>query len=117
MLLRPSEPLGRWRRRGCHIMRLHRLPRSETARHHEAEFALPIEEEEEEEPLCIDSPLCPGPWGSLSVAVYEDSDSRDSIGSIPFHHKELAEHLRSDLHAKQHGELCERVGEQNLFTT
>ena len=37
------------------------LPRSETARHHEAEFALPIEEEEEEEPLCIDSPLCPGP--------------------------------------------------------
>jgi hypothetical protein len=51
------------------------------------------------------------------VAVYEDSDSRDSIGSIPFHHKELAEHLRSDLHAKQHGELCERVGEQNLFTT
>ena len=61
MLLRPSEPLGRWRRRGCHIMRLHRLPRSETARHHEAEFALPIEEEEEVEPLCIDSPLCPGP--------------------------------------------------------
>ena len=50
------------------------------------------------------------------MAVYEDSDSRDSIGSIPFHHKELAEHLRSDLHAKQHGEPCRRAGEQTLFT-
>jgi hypothetical protein len=51
------------------------------------------------------------------VDVCVDLDSPDSIGPILFHHKDLAEHLRSDLHAKQHGELCERVGEQNLFTT
>ena len=51
------------------------------------------------------------------MVVYVSLDLPDSIGPILFHHKELAEHLRSDLHAKQHGELCERVGEQNLFTT
>ena len=49
--------------------------------------------------------------------VCVDLDSPDSIGPILFHHKDLAEQLRRDLHAKPHGELCERVGEQNLFTT
>ena len=74
-------------------------------------------EEEEEEPLCIDSPVCPGPRGTRSVVVYWDLGSPDSIGPIVVHHKDLAERLRCDLRAKQQGELCERVGEQNLFTT
>ena len=51
------------------------------------------------------------------MVVYMDLDSPESIDPILFHHKDLAERLRSDLGAKQHGELCERVGEQNLFTT
>jgi hypothetical protein len=51
------------------------------------------------------------------VVVYWDLGSPDSIGPILFHHKDLAERLRYDLRAKQQGELCERVGEQNLFTT
>ena len=50
------------------------------------------------------------------MVVCVDLDSPDSVGPILFHHKELAEHLRSDLHAKQHGKPCRRAGEQTLFT-
>ena len=51
------------------------------------------------------------------MVVYVDMGSPDSIGPILVHHKDLAERLRCDLRAKQQGELFERVGEQNLFTT
>ena len=51
------------------------------------------------------------------MVVYWNLGSPDSIGPILLHHKDLAERLRCDLRAKQQGELCERVGEQNLFTT
>ena len=50
------------------------------------------------------------------MVVYWDLGSPDSIGPILLHHKDLAERLRCDLRAKQQGELCERVGEQNLLT-
>ena len=39
---------------------MHRRPQSETSGSLK-QLALPTNEEEEEEPLCIDSPLCPGP--------------------------------------------------------
>jgi hypothetical protein len=52
------------------------------------------------------------------VVVYVNLDSPDSIGPILFHHKELAEHLAEvACTQKNMVELCERVGEQNLFTT
>jgi hypothetical protein len=53
---------------------------------------------------------------TLRIVVYVSVDSPDSIGPILFHHKELAEHLRSDLHTKQHGKPSRRAGEQTLFT-